>query len=53
MCTEYMAQDYLETVISDPPNGHLNYIDLDLVPPLEVGGSTPRASMHHPTATPE
>lgn len=42
VCIEYPAPDY--TV--DPLDGHLNYVDLDLVPPLEVQGDTPRARTH-------
>uniref|UniRef100_A0A8C0D5N4 Insulin receptor substrate 1-like n=1 Tax=Balaenoptera musculus TaxID=9771 RepID=A0A8C0D5N4_BALMU len=46
VCT---AADYIRmgTDIPEPPDGGLNYIDLDLVPPLEVRGDAPGAR-HRP-----
>ncbi|XP_032965772.1 insulin receptor substrate 1-like [Rhinolophus ferrumequinum] len=45
---EYPAPDYVGrgTAIPDPPDSHLNYVDLDLVPPLEAQGSAPGVSTH-------
>lgn len=45
---EYPAPDYIGrgTAIPDPPDSHLNYVDLDLVPPLEAQGRAPGASTH-------
>ncbi|KAF3813952.1 hypothetical protein GH733_017984 [Mirounga leonina] len=46
VCIKYVAPDYLGmgTAIQEPPNGHLNYVDLDLIPPLEARGHAPGAS---------
>ncbi|XP_046523158.1 insulin receptor substrate 1-like [Equus quagga] len=50
VCIEYVAPDYvgMGTTIPQPPDGRLNYIDLDLVPPLRARGDTPGASTHRP-----
>ncbi|XP_066868241.1 insulin receptor substrate 1-like [Kogia breviceps] len=45
VCIEYAAANYIGmgTDIPEPPDGDgsLNYVDLDLVPPLEVRGDAP------------
>uniref|UniRef100_A0A452FYU4 Insulin receptor substrate 1-like n=1 Tax=Capra hircus TaxID=9925 RepID=A0A452FYU4_CAPHI len=45
VCIEYAAADYIGmgTAIPEPPDHGLNYVDLDLVPPLEVRGHAPGA----------
>lgn len=45
VCIEYAAADYIGmgTAIPEPPDRGLNYVDLDLVPPLEVRGHAPGA----------
>ncbi|XP_039077843.1 insulin receptor substrate 1-like [Hyaena hyaena] len=50
VCIKYVAQDYLGmgSAIQDPANSHLNYIDLDLVPPLEAQGDAPGSGIHRP-----
>ncbi|TEA41222.1 hypothetical protein DBR06_SOUSAS9810020, partial [Sousa chinensis] len=42
VCIEYAAADYIG-MGTDIPDGGLNYVDLDLVPPLEVQGDAPGA----------
>ncbi|KAM5261911.1 insulin receptor substrate 1-like [Hipposideros larvatus] len=42
VCIEYPTPD----CTPDPLDGHLNYVDLDLVPPLEARGDAPGASTH-------
>lgn len=48
VCIEYGAPDSVGTGtgIPEPPDGHLNYIDLDLVPPLGAQGDALGASKH-------
>ncbi|XP_073740229.1 uncharacterized protein [Callorhinus ursinus] len=43
VCIKYVAPDYLGmgSAIQEAPNGHLNYVDLDLIPPLEARGDAP------------
>ncbi|XP_008578946.1 PREDICTED: uncharacterized protein LOC103596937 [Galeopterus variegatus] len=43
ICIKYMAPDYIGigTARPQPPNSCLNYVDLDLVPPLEARGDVP------------
>ncbi|XP_055266151.1 insulin receptor substrate 1-like isoform X2 [Moschus berezovskii] len=43
VCIEYAAADHIGmgTAIPEPPDRGLNYVDLDLVPPLEVRGHAP------------
>ena len=45
VCIEYAAADYIGmgTAIPEPSDQGLNYVDLDLVPPLEVRGHAPGA----------
>lgn len=45
VCIEYAAADYIGmgTAIPEPPDHGLNYVDLDLVPSLEVRGHAPGA----------
>ncbi|XP_019843163.2 insulin receptor substrate 1-like isoform X1 [Bos indicus] len=45
VCIEYAAADYIGmgTANPEPPDQGLNYVDLDLVPPLEVRGHAPGA----------
>ncbi|XP_012587068.1 PREDICTED: insulin receptor substrate 1-like [Condylura cristata] len=47
VCIEYTAPNYVGTGAAKlaPPDGRLNYIDLELVPPLEVRGDAPGSSM--------
>ncbi|XP_032184095.1 insulin receptor substrate 2-like isoform X2 [Mustela erminea] len=42
VCIKYVAPDYLGmgTATQEPPNGRLNYADLDLIPSLEVRGDS-------------
>lgn len=42
VCIKYPAPEY----IANPLDGHLNYVDLDLVPPLEARGDAPGDSTH-------
>ncbi|XP_019278315.1 insulin receptor substrate 1-like [Panthera pardus] len=50
VCIRYVAPHHLgmSTAIQDPTKNRLNYVDLDLVPPLEAQGDTPGSSIHHP-----
>ncbi|XP_057171204.1 insulin receptor substrate 1-like [Ursus arctos] len=46
VCIKYVAPDYLGmgTAIQEPHNSRLNYIDLDLIPPLEARGNASETS---------
>ncbi|KAF7477503.1 Hypothetical predicted protein [Marmota monax] len=48
VCIKYGAPDLAEkdTARLAPSDGYLNYVDLDLVPPLDVRGHGPRAGPH-------
>ncbi|XP_015346197.2 insulin receptor substrate 2-like [Marmota marmota marmota] len=48
VCIKYGAPDLVEkdTARLAPSDGYLNYVDLDLVPPLDARGHGPRAGPH-------
>ncbi|KAB1263093.1 Insulin receptor substrate 1 [Camelus dromedarius] len=43
VCIEHLG---MRTAIPDLPDGSLNYVDLDLVPPLEARGDAPKTRQH-------